>query len=159
MLHVGFTGTRSQLTKRQFAWLETEMHLIDLTVEMTQPEKDKKRVPVSELVTLHHGDCVGADATAHAIAQIMGWNIELHPPTNESMRAFSKGASKTHRPMKYLARDRIIARRSSLLLAVPGTPLRAIDRQGGRGMSGTWYTVLEALRVGLEVRIYGGGTA
>ena len=65
MQHIGFTGSRNGLSDAQTAALAQV--LVSL-----------------EPLTLHHGDCVGADAHAHQIAEAAGWPTVTHPPLDES---------------------------------------------------------------------------
>lgn len=160
-VHIGFTGTRQLLDDRQLAWLKDELVMLDLSIRLVRLQK-----PV-----LHHGDCVGADASAHQLAQQLGWDIQIHPPMKQQYRAFCKGAEIIHEPAGYLARDRDIIKATSTLLAIPGTPLRLAglagivqedDLERGKGevvwdvikkAGGTWYTVMQALSRGREVKV------
>jgi hypothetical protein len=143
-IHIGFTGTRMRLLNHQETWLEQQLSILDVEIRFMYHQEP----------WLHHGDCVGADEVAHEMAAKLGWKIHIHPPLNESKRAFCRGASVTSRSKKYLARDRIIASSCSLLLAVPGTPYDPKrDRPGQENRSGTWYTVLYGLENGKEVRV------
>lgn len=90
-----------------------------------------------EPLTLHHGDCVGADARAHQIAEAAGWPTVTHPPLDESLRAFCR-ATETRHPMHYLVRNEDIVRESSQLVACPDGP--------EHDKSGTWSTVRYARR-------------
>ena len=94
-IHIGFTGTRNDLSGSQLKWLKDELVMLDLHTRLVKLER-----PV-----LHHGDCVGGDATAHAMAQALGWDIQVHPPIKERYRAFCKGAQETHQERGYLARN------------------------------------------------------
>lgn len=83
--------------------------------------------------SLHHGDCVGADAQAHAIAKSMGLHVVGHPPVNESRRAFTD-CDAWRDPLPYLDRNHAIVDEVEALLATPQT-MREVLR------SGTWATV------------------
>jgi hypothetical protein len=113
--HVGFTGTRKGMTQAQMmaflGWLG-------------------QREPGA----LHHGDCLGADAQAHEIARDLGWRIVLHPPSDQSLRAFSAVADEVRQPRPYLERNACIVDEAEVLLAAPA---EAAERQ----RSGTWATV------------------
>jgi hypothetical protein len=154
MIEIGITGTRHLLTKEQKVWLEAEMTLLDLLV----------RLQKYELPILHHGDCVGADAYAHEVAKKLGWSVVVHPPTKQKYRANCRPVGekgKILRPVTYLARNRAIVGITTILLGVPAWPLTEKDRVRDaagddwwwKGMSGTWYTVIEALEKGSEVRV------
>src|SRR5262245_4283430 len=67
---------------------------------------------------LHHGDCIGADAQAHALARKLGIRIVLHPPTNPSKRAFCE-ADAYWGEADYLVRNRQIVDACDVLIAAP----------------------------------------
>jgi predicted Rossmann fold nucleotide-binding protein DprA/Smf involved in DNA uptake len=121
------TGTRKPLTAQQSACLVQWIH--DLQ------GKD---------VTLHHGDCVGADQYAHALALAHGLYIEIHPPKQVQHRAFCKG-DVVHETKEYLVRDQDIVDAVTLLVALPEGPERL--------RSGTWATVRMARKAGKPVNI------
>ena len=86
----------------------------------------------------HHGDCVNADADAGTIAFILGWTVVLHPPSNESKRAFS--SFHYAMPAKpYLDRNHDIVDATKILCAMPK------GREELR--SGTWATVRYARKL------------
>jgi hypothetical protein len=88
--------------------------------------------------TFHHGDCVGADAEAHVIATVLGFETVVHPPKNEKLRAFCKG-DLILEPRDYLARNHQIIDATDLLFAVPDGPETK--------RSGTWSTIRYARKV------------
>jgi hypothetical protein len=83
----------------------------------------------------HHGDCVGADAEAHALVRQHAprCRIEIHPPTDESKRAFCDG-DKIWPARPYLARNKNIVFFSDELVATPKSRTEELR-------SGTWSTV------------------
>jgi hypothetical protein len=83
---------------------------------------------------LHHGDCIGADADAHAIAKELGLKVELHPPTKGGLRANCEGAEVVHDPEPYLQRNKKIVDHTKILVATPKTAVEEIK-------SGTWSTI------------------
>lgn len=109
----------------------------------------------------HHGDCTGADENAHnlvvdyfrtlspEIHMKQGFftpKISIHPPVNESKRAFCKALD--IRPAKpYLDRNRDIVNESDILI---GTPKEKIEQFR---YSGTWYTIRYARKTGKKVYI------
>jgi hypothetical protein len=96
---------------------------------------------------LHHGDCIGADAEADAIARKLGLAIVVHPPTDPKKRAFcSQPGDRTHAPLPYLVRNHAIVEACNLLIAAPHT-----DREVLR--SGTWATIRYARSLGVTVLI------
>ncbi len=99
-----------------------------------------------DCVSLHHGDCVGADAEAHDIAEDLNTDIfiAIHPPTSDVHRAFKEGDSSW--PEKgYFERNRDIVDSSEVLIGCPAT---AKQTKGG-----TWYTINYGCKVGKPVFI------
>lgn len=127
MIHVGVTGTREPITPDQASVLVQWIH--DLQ------EKD---------VTLHHGDCMGADKYAHALALAHGMRIEVHPPKDRRYRAYCRG-DVVHPARDYLVRDQDIVNAVTLLVAIPQGPERI--------RSGTWATVRMARKAGKPINI------
>ena len=120
--HVGFTGTRQGMTSAQAEVVATLL----------------------KAGVLHHGDCVGADAQAHAIARENGLGVVIHPPTSTSLRAFCKGDLSW--PLKpYLQRNRDIVDSTQELVATPAGP----EEQ----RSGTWSTIRYARKRGKPVTV------
>lgn len=116
-MHIGMTGTRFGLSGAQ---------------------AEKFREILKETHgTLHHGDCVGADADCHDIARELGWKIVIHPPYMDKLRANKKG-DEIRKTDSHLRRNRAIVAESELLVAAP-----AADKETRR--SGTWYTIRHAL--------------
>lgn len=82
---------------------------------------------------LHHGDCIGWDAEAFAIATELGVPTVAHPPLNPKKRAFTK--STIIRPLfGYLVRNQHIVLETDYLIAAPMTMTEA-------KRSGTWATI------------------
>jgi len=113
---------------------------------MTMPQKVSLRnFLMGGSGEMHHGDCVGADAEAHAIAVDCGYCPVLHPPTNYSKRAWCEVPAHLIRPEKpYLDRNRDIVDSTIALIATP-----AEYEEQPRG--GTWYTVRYARKRGKVV--------
>lgn len=92
------------------------------------------KVLVGKTGILHHGDCIGGDADIHDILKAAfpdKWRIHIHPPTNDSLRAFKVGDLVA--PAKpYLERNRDIVNPSNVFLAFPKSPQQ---------IGGTWSTV------------------
>lgn len=123
VIHVGVTGTQRGCTLEQMGALAT------LLGQLQDGES-----------WLHHGDCIGVDAEAHAIARRTGWKIRGHPPTNPGKRAWCDcDGMDAERP--YLDRNRVIVRAASTgLIAVPSTAHPILR-------SGTWSTVRYATKL------------
>jgi hypothetical protein len=127
-MKVGFTGTGVGMTadqKRQLLWYLSGLDLREF----------------------HHGDCVGADAEAHEIAQLLDARmIIIHLPDNDSKRAFCM--SRYYMPAKpYLERNKDIVDSTDFLLACP----RQFAEQT---RSGTWATIRYARKQGKPVVIF-----
>ena len=121
----GFTGTRHGMTEAQKAALRG--YLAGSTGEF------------------HHGDCVGADAEAHDIADECGYGIIIHPPKDYAHRAWKEVPRHMMKSEdSYLSRNRAIVNSTISLIA---TPFEAEEQPKG----GTWYTVRYARKAGKAV--------
>lgn len=127
--HVGFTGTQAGMSDHQKRALRKAME----AASMDGIEN-----------ILHHGDCIGADAEAHAIAADLGWDIIIHPPIKNGKRAYCSDGAIVLPPMEYLARNHEIVRTSNFIFAAPKS-----DDEELR--SGTWATVRHARKIGKRV--------
>lgn len=116
---IGFTGTARGMTDTQRQALRSTL----LHPSWRRP------------VEFHHGDCVGADEEAHAIAVELGFRVVIHPPLNPSKRAWCKTTSDGFvLPAKeYLPRNHDIVDMCDYLIAAPRQ-----DTEQRR--SGTWAT-------------------
>ena len=117
---IGFTGTQNGMTMLQLAALRR------LLVSLGQGNE------------FHHGDCIGADAEAHEVAESLGMFIVVHPPENSVKRAYKKG-NIVRNSLPYLARNREIVLVSEFII---GCPKEATEQL----RSGTWSTLRCALR-------------
>lgn len=121
---VGFTGTQCGMTSRQKERLCAKLIELDVT-------------------EFHHGDCIGADEQADNIARTIGGIvIVIHPPNNDSKRAFCerRGLSKVCEPKPYLDRNHDIVDESEMMFATPGQRIEQLR-------SGTWATIRYARKV------------
>lgn len=121
---ISFTGTRSGMTKYQ----------IETFVEIIISYKDK-----IDKVILIHGDCIGADATAHLLAADNNVEIRMRPCDMDSQRAFSEGGEIIADPEPPLIRNRKIVDDGDELIACP-FGYEEVMR------SGTWATIRYAKR-------------
>lgn len=126
-MKIGFTGTRRGMTDAQ------RQVFAELIVRLKPTE-------------FHHGDCVGADDQAASVVarSVSGVRIVVHPPVDESLRAFNGGLRcmmVVRPPRTHLARNRDIVNETDCLIACP----LEMEHQP-RG--GTWYTVDYAAKVG-----------
>lgn len=127
MIHVGFTGTRHGMSPTQVKAVTMIVEHIKRAVELT----------------VHHGDCVGADEDFHEIARSFGARVESHPgrnslsrpvaKTGNDLRAFCE-ADVVHDVVGHFQRNRRIVDVSAAVIA---TPFEATHQDHG----GTWYTV------------------
>lgn len=132
---LGFTGTQRGMTEDQFIALQEEV---------------VKATRVGGYITLHHGDCIGADAQMHCIAHAMEFSIVVHPPLNPAKRAYAdsgiyRGVTVRLPPKEYLERNHDIVDACDVLLAAPSGPEAT--------RSGTWATIRYARRTGTPVVI------
>lgn len=125
-MKVGFTGTREGCKEEQLHTLQNILAAFDF-------------------VELHHGDCIGADASAHLIAELLQYDIVIHPPDNLLYRAYCKG-NHVKPPRPYLERNRSIVRSCKILIACPRT-MEEVKR------SGTWSTVRYARKMKKDIVI------
>ena len=129
---IGVTGTQDGITARQLEAFGTLIghYVVDIGVADLE---------------LHHGMCVGADATADLIARSVGIRRVGHPPTNESKMADLEPDEL--RPAKpYLVRDQDIVDEGDALIALPKQDHEVLR-------SGTWATVRMAVKRGLATVI------
>jgi hypothetical protein len=119
-LAIGFTGTREGMSDLQ----KQAVH--DLL----------KPLPVH---AVHHGDCIGADKDFHDavdyLRKVEGKKMEIviHPPENDSYRAFCKG-DLTYHAKPYLERNHDIVDCSDMMIATPREKEEQLR-------SGTWATI------------------
>ena len=127
-LWAGFTGTRGEVTLKQ-------KQTLTYVLFNFEPEE------------VHHGDCAGADETIHGQCMAMRIKVVIHPPTDDTHRAFCGGPRAlvhVNPPRTYLMRNHDIVHDTNYLVACPKTftetrqirhmgddPVREEDRQGG----------------------------
>lgn len=128
---VGFTGTQQGLTLAQREALSKYL--------------DTLHSSASVEIEFHHGDCIGADATAHRM-MVRRARVVIHPSTYENKRAYCKGAFTVHQPHPPLVRNVHIVDAVKLLVACP----KAMHEEQ---RSGTWSTVREAFRKNKNVTV------
>lgn len=123
-MRIGFTGTRHGMTPAQEQAL-------------------RGMLAARHGATLHHGDCIGADAQAHEVASLLGRSVTIHPPKEAAMRAW-KASPDIRAPKAYLTRNKDIVRETEFLIAAPAETEEQMR-------SGTWSTVRFARRLGKPV--------
>lgn len=91
---------------------------------------------IAEEVTLHHGDCVGADADMHGLvmANRPHARFHVHPPNVDKYRAWCR-FDEQEESKQYLVRNHDIVDASDLIIA---TPAEMYEVKRG---SGTWATI------------------
>lgn len=125
---LGFTGTQEGMRPRQ---LKAVRQLLYNCTE------------------LHLGDCVGADAEAHAIAAETGTKTVGHLPSNGGRRAFLY-YDEEREPKPYLARNKdIVAEGVDGLIAAPKDFVQPTNLRG----QGTWTTIGYARKAGRRIWI------
>lgn len=137
-MNVGFTGTRFGMSELQ------KQALYNKLAEL----KDNQLYAEYAILwdEFHHGDCVGADAEAHAIALTFRFKVVIHPPDQDKLRAFCVVSYKIEVPKPYLDRNKMIVDSCHLLIAAPRT-------NGEELRSGTWSTIRYAKHKKKEVYI------
>jgi hypothetical protein len=133
----GITGTRFAITDYQAESIKLYLSTMsDLVIKGLGLE-----------LTLHHGDCVGADVAVARIAKDLGFRIVSHPPIKDELRAFFDGNDQEMNSENYLKRNRNLVDAVEFLIVVPRTMYH--EPRGG-----TWYTHDYAKKQGTEVRIF-----
>lgn len=114
---------------------------------MTIKQADTARKVLSGLdnLALHHGDCVGSDYQAHALAREMGHFVVIHPPLDDKLRAFAV-ADLERQPKPYLDRNKDVVDETEILVATPKTRVEELR-------SGTWATIRYAKKQGKPIII------
>ena len=125
-MKLGFTGTQFGMTAEQL-------------------EKFKQLIAELQPKEFHHGDCVGADAEAHQLIVNTGCKIIIHPPKNETKRAFC-GSDTIRKPKDYLVRNHDIVDETEVTIATPREHTEQMR-------SGTWATVRYCSKSGKKVYI------
>lgn len=127
ILKIGFTGTRTGMTRQQEHCLKSELiHLQHMTKW--------------DAFEFHHGDCIGADKEARNIAFLLKFKIHCHPPSDPSFQAFTE-SDVDYPPIPYKDRNRRIVFLTDYLFVAPKEyPLRE--------SGGTYYTFNHAKQQG-----------
>ena len=137
MINLGFTGTQTGMTLEQKAAVRGLLPQVEFT--------------------LHHGDCIGADAQVHELCRTRPKlaRIVIHPPVNQDKRAccslepeFAGFAIMPRRP--YLDRNKriVVAGVDGLI----GTP-KEMSEPARLRAGGTWATIRMARRAGRFIAI------
>ena len=139
-MNAGFTGTRQGMTEKQKTQVEEWLKYAKFSNTEFLPWQAYQK----STAEFHHGDCVGADEEADAIAHSLHLNVVIHPPVNQRFRAYCSG---TVLPAKgYLDRNHDIVDSTDILIAAPKEVEEVVR-------SGTWATIRYARKVGKQVWI------
>jgi len=131
-MKVGITGTRSGMTHIQFRMVRAFLtHVVQ-----------SSNLPLE----FHHGDCVGVDVEAAAIAKELGFKIICHPPIKDELRGFFT-SDETREPLSYFARNRNIVDETDVLIACP-------YQNTHQSHGGTWYTFDYAYKKQKPIELY-----
>ena len=118
-MKIGFTGTQEGMTSAQRS---TFLGVL-LSLKQGLDKEDE----------FHHGDCIGADAEAHDLAETLGFKTVTHPPIKEDKRAF-KVADIILPSKEYIPRNHDIVDTCKTMIATPKEKIEVVR-------SGTWATV------------------
>ncbi len=137
-MHVGFTGTRTGMTAAQRRAVEALLMKIDAEFQ--------------EIITVHHGCCIGADEEFGDMCRESGMTIVGHPPLIEAFESSRAVAAcdELIPEAPYHVRNQAIVDESGVMIA---TPRESQPQPAG----GTWMTIrmaLRALRAGKLVRLH-----
>lgn len=121
-LHIGFFGTREGLSEHQ----KSTFHYFFLRIRRD--------------VHFHHGDGLGADYSAHAIALRRGSTVIIHPPLDTRQRAFASGAFSVLPAKGTTERTLDIIRASDYVFAAPAGERKDMPQ------SETWTAISLAIR-------------
>jgi len=128
MIKVGFSGTRSGMTKEQ-------QEMLTMLLTNLKPEE------------FHHGDCLGSDAEAADIAATLKIPIYVHPPNSHKVRAFHAGPNAViYEEKPYLERNLDIIDAVDTVIATPKEMMGG-GLSNGSGIvrgSGTWHVIRHA---------------
>lgn len=125
-MKVGVTGTRDGMT-------DAQEEAFGSLLEQLQPSE------------FHHGDCIGVDARAASIAFDGTIPVHVHPPVDETRRAFFQSRH-MHEPKTHFARNRDIVDETDVLIVVP-------KQATWQAFGGTWYTHDYAAKRGKRIII------
>jgi hypothetical protein len=113
---VGFTGSRGEMTDVQHKSLHAALRALPSIVEA------------------HHGDCIGADASFHALCEALRVPVYIHPPSDGTFRARCQNAFYVAPEKDFLVRNRDIVKATGILLAAPRSEQEVLR-------SGIWATI------------------
>ncbi len=127
---VGFTGSREGMTAGQKLRVDALLKVLYMPLNGQE---------------FHHGDDRGADCEAGKMANMNGYRVVIHPPTNPARRGYGKHW-KEEPVYSYLVRNHHIVDATHVMIATPSTAVEMLR-------SGTWATVRYARKSGTDVII------
>ena len=123
---IGFTGTQKGMSAYQ-------MEQVKFKIKQLNDSIGSSTLWGNRFTEAHHGDCIGADEQFHNICVELGIPVVIHPPENDSKRAFCQSGT-ILAPKDYIARNHDIVDAVEYMIATPfefNEQLR----------SGTWATI------------------
>ena len=138
MLKIGFTGTRRGMTPAQ---LRSLRQIFQRICDRRAPD-DSGATKIKDVeVEVHQGDCEGSDHECHILALAFGFDVVVHPPTDNKHRACRgrgcKYGKEVRTPRDYLSRNHSIVDGTMWLISTPKENAEPMNKRGG----GTWATV------------------
>lgn len=146
-IDIGFTGTRQGMTPKQQLGIISALKHIEYFGTMTFFPGNSPVAGNCPELWAHHGDCKGSDEEFHGFAMNRGYNVHVHPPNIDRLRAFCLGTINSP-PRSYIGRDKDITETCLFLLATPHGEERSLL------YSGTWATIRMARRLKKPVVIF-----
>ena len=131
MYNIGITGTRNGMNELQFNNIDNYFGGVNLD---------------HDLISLHHGDCIGADVETAIMGMEHGFQIICHPPIVSDLSAYHN-SDIFREPHTYFKRNRNIVDECEVLLVVP------MDNEP-QIKGGTWYTWSYAKNKNIPVIIF-----
>ena len=134
-MNIGVTATQEGMSECQKTALRKILHACAASIN-----------------EFHHGDCVGGDADAHAIAidELGADRVFIHPPDNPKKRAYCQSVAENMSvPKPYLVRNQDIIDASTVILGAP----KSMERPSSLRGQGTWWTITHAEQAGKTVLI------
>lgn len=130
LLRIAFTGTQQGMSERQKTTFAAFLKL-----------------HINRIEAFHHGDCIGADADAHEIAEsILGVDkIWIHPPENPKKRAYCKSP--------HILPELPYLERNHEMVDIAGAVIAAPKSMREEWRSGTWATIRYAKKLKRPLKI------
>lgn len=135
-MNLGFTGTQRGMTRAQLNAVDDLLSAVPDFIKLMED----LRFDCDRIWTIHHGDCIGADAQLDSIAKDHNIFRHIHPATGKNKRAWC-AAQTIDDPLPPLKRNAVIVQCAVAgLIAAPGQATEIVR-------SGTWATVRYARKL------------